>query len=81
MKAHAEPATDDVILVDEENKIIGRAPKFVAHTRGGLLHRAFSVVTVDNQKGFFFSAEPQPKLRFPACYQTHVVPIPRLNPQ
>lgn len=51
MKAHAEPATDDVILVDEENKIIGRAPKFVAHTRGGLLHRAFSVVTVDNQKG------------------------------
>ncbi|ESU37692.1 Isopentenyl-diphosphate delta-isomerase [Giardia duodenalis] len=66
MKIHAEPATDDVILVDEENKIIGRAPKFVAHTRGGLLHRAFSVVTVDNQKRVLLQRRASTKASFPS---------------
>lgn len=65
LKADAEPAADDVILVDEENKIIGRAPKLVAHMHGGLLHRAFSIVTVDSQKRVLLQRRASSKASFP----------------
>ncbi|EFO64799.1 Isopentenyl-diphosphate delta-isomerase 1 [Giardia lamblia P15] len=64
-KVHADSATDDVILVDEENNIIGKAPKFTAHTRGGLLHRAFSVVTIDSQNRILLQRRASIKASFP----------------
>jgi len=40
--AGASPA-DDVILVDENDRPVGTAPKLDAHLNGGALHRAFSI--------------------------------------
>lgn len=60
-----EPAADDVILVDEENRIIGRASKLAAHIQGGLLHRAFSVITVDSQKRILLQRRASSKASFP----------------
>lgn len=64
LEAGTEPAEDDVILVDEENKIIGRAPKLAAHVHG-LLHRAFSVITVDNRKRILLQRRASAKASFP----------------
>jgi isopentenyl-diphosphate delta-isomerase len=40
------PGTDQIILVDENNRALGSAEKHAAH-RSGLLHRAFSVFLCD----------------------------------
>ncbi len=40
----------EVILVDENDREVGRAPKLAAHSNGGQLHRAFSIF-VFNSKG------------------------------
>jgi isopentenyl-diphosphate Delta-isomerase len=43
-----EAAEEQLILVDEGNRAIGRAGKTAAH-RAGLLHRAFSIFVVDDR--------------------------------
>jgi isopentenyl-diphosphate delta-isomerase len=45
-RASADTSQDDVLLVDADDRIIGRAPKLLAHQQG-LLHRAFSVFIRD----------------------------------
>jgi isopentenyl-diphosphate delta-isomerase len=40
------PSSDEIILVDENNRAVGSAEKHAAH-RSGLLHRAFSVFLCD----------------------------------
>jgi isopentenyl-diphosphate Delta-isomerase len=42
------PARDRVVLVDEEDRPLGTAPKLEAHQSGGRLHRAFSVYIFDS---------------------------------
>lgn len=42
--------SDEVILVDDEDKRVGTADKLEAHRQGGKLHRAFSVF-IFNSKG------------------------------
>lgn len=44
--ASADTSQDDVLLVDANDRITGRAPKLLAHEQG-LLHRAFSVFIRD----------------------------------
>src|SRR5437868_9879360 len=43
-----QAALDDVILVDEQDRPVGTAPKLAAHQDGGTLHRAFSVFIFDS---------------------------------
>lgn len=44
----AEPASDELILVDEQDRPVGFAEKLSAHQNGGRLHRAFSVFIFDS---------------------------------
>lgn len=39
----APVSADEVILVDENDRAVGTAPKLAVHQNGGQLHRAFSV--------------------------------------
>ena len=45
----SDARTDDaVVLVDEQDRPLGSAPKLAAHENGGRLHRAFSVFIFDS---------------------------------
>ncbi len=49
MRARAAES-DDLILVDEKDNVVGYSPKLRAHEHGGLLHRAFSIF-IFNSRG------------------------------
>lgn len=46
--ASAPAMVEDLILVDERNRAVGRADKWTVH-KEGLLHRAFSIFLVDDR--------------------------------
>lgn len=43
----AMPDPDEIVLVDEQDRPVGYAPKLPPHENGGRLHRAFSVFLFD----------------------------------
>src|SRR5687768_13940957 len=46
LSGERSPMTEDLILVNEQNRAIGRAEKRAVH-EAGLLHRAFSIFLID----------------------------------
>lgn len=48
----SDPAveSDELILVDEQDNVVGYSPKLAAHENGGRLHRAFSIF-IFNSRG------------------------------
>jgi isopentenyl-diphosphate delta-isomerase len=57
------PSADHVILVDENDRAVGSAPKLEAHRNGGALHRAFSI--------FIFNSAGQMLLQRRAATKYH----------
>lgn len=59
-----------VVLVDEDNNIIGTAPKSTVHTTETPLHRAFSVFLFNTKKQFYITQRSSKKKTF-AGYWTN----------
>lgn len=60
--------TDLVELVDEHGTATGRTQVGAAHAAPGLLHRAFSVVVVDDDGRMLLQQRADAKLRFPGLW-------------
>ncbi|APU19645.1 isopentenyl-diphosphate Delta-isomerase [Actinoalloteichus sp. GBA129-24] len=54
-----------VELVDQQGRTLGRSSVHAAHSDGGLLHRAFSVMLVDGRDRVLLQQRSSAKLRFP----------------
>ncbi|ASO19176.1 isopentenyl-diphosphate delta-isomerase [Actinoalloteichus hoggarensis] len=54
-----------VELVDEQGRTVGRSSVHDAHSDGGILHRAFSVMLIDDRDRVLLQQRSSAKLRFP----------------
>jgi len=55
---------EKVILVDEEDRLLGTAEKLAAHRDGGQLHRAFSIFIFDGQGRMLLQQRAAEKYHF-----------------
>lgn len=63
--APADPSgADDVVLVDENDRPVGSAPKLAAHEAGGRLHRAFSVFIFNSSGQMLLQRRARGKYHF-----------------
>lgn len=61
-----------VILVDEQNKPIGTAPKDTVHTTNTPLHRAFSLFIFNSKKQLLLTKRAERKKTFPGVWTNTV---------
>ena len=64
---------DEVILVDEQDRVLGSDSKYRAHTLNskqprGLLHRAFSVFLFDDDDQLLLQRRANSKITFPGVW-------------
>ena len=60
--------SEAVILVDENDSVIGSASKVSAHYQAGLLHRAFSVLMFDHEGRLLLQKRANDKVTFPGVW-------------
>jgi isopentenyl-diphosphate Delta-isomerase len=60
LSSNADTSRDEVILVDEQDRAIGSAPKLPAHQRG-LRHRAISVIIRDRRRRILLQQRAEAK--------------------
>src|SRR5207248_1208560 len=70
-------APDDVILVDEQDRPVGTAPKLAAHQDGGRLHRAFSVFIFDSAGRMLLQRRAASKYHFGGLWTNTCCSHPR----
>ena len=72
-------APDDVILVDEQDRPVGTAPKLAAHENGGRLHRAFSVFIFDSAGRMLLQRRAASKYHFGGLWTNACCSHPRVG--
>ena len=65
---------EDILLVDEDDNIIGKEEKLSAH-KSGKLHRAFSVFVFNSKKELLIQKEHRASIIQPACGPTPAAAI------
>lgn len=63
---------EEVILVDEQNNVLGTAPKDEVHTTNTLLHRAFSLFLFNSKKEVLLTKRAETKKTFPGVWTNTV---------
>jgi isopentenyl-diphosphate delta-isomerase len=69
---------EKVILVDEEDRLLGTAEKLAAHRDGGQLHRAFSIFIFDGQGRMLLQQRAAEKYHFRGKWTNACCGHPRL---
>lgn len=70
-----------VILVDEQDRVLGSAEKLAAHRDGGQLHRAFSVFLFDDAGRMLLQRRAAAKYHFPLLWTNACCSHPRPDEQ
>ena len=70
---------EEVVLVDEQNKVIGTADKATIHTQKTPLHRAFSLFLFNGQNELLLTKRASTKKTFPGVWTNTVCGHPRLD--
>jgi len=71
--------TDYVVLVDDDNKVLGTAPKLEAHNAETPLHRGFSVFLFDYKSNLLLQQRSKLKKTFPLVWSNSCCGHPKLN--
>lgn len=77
-KKPADPSRpeEQLVLVDEDDRILGYGDKAICHSPKGLLHRAFSVFAFDDRKMLLLQQRSQDKLLWPLYWSNSVCSHP-----
>lgn len=70
---------DHVVLVDNQNKVLGTAPKLTAHNSNTPLHRGFSVFLFNKKGELLLQQRSKIKKTFPLIWSNSVCGHPMLN--
>jgi isopentenyl-diphosphate delta-isomerase len=68
-----------VVLVDEDNKVLGTASKLTAHNANTPLHRGFSVFLFDDKGNLLLQQRSKTKKTFPLVWSNSCCGHPALN--
>jgi isopentenyl-diphosphate delta-isomerase len=71
--------TDYVVLIDQENKVLGTAPKLEAHSAETPLHRGFSVFLFDSRGNLLLQQRSKFKKTFPLIWSNSCCGHPKLD--
>lgn len=72
-------ALDHVVLVDNQNKVLGTAPKLETHNENTPLHRGFSVFLFNKKGDLLLQQRSHTKKTFPLIWSNSVCGHPMLN--
>ncbi|MBI4089472.1 MAG: isopentenyl-diphosphate Delta-isomerase [Candidatus Levybacteria bacterium] len=70
---------DYVVLVDENNKVLGTAPKLKTHNSNTRLHRGFSLFLFNKKGNLLLQQRSHTKKTFPLVWSNSVCGHPMLN--
>lgn len=70
---------DYVVLVDNDNKVLGTAPKLETHSADTPLHRGFSVFLFDHKGNLLLQQRSKSKKTFPLVWSNSCCGHPKLN--
>ncbi len=70
---------DHVVLVDEQNRVLGTAPKLVTHNENTQLHRGFSVFLFNSKGELLLQQRSHTKKTWPLAWSNSVCGHPMLN--
>lgn len=70
---------DHVVLVDNQNKVLGTAPKLITHNGNTPLHRGFSVFLFNLNGELLLQQRSHTKKTFPLVWSNSVCGHPSLN--
>lgn len=70
---------DHVVLVDNQNKVLGTAPKLETHNENTPLHRGFSVFLFNKKGDLLLQQRSRTKKTFPLVWSNSVCGHPMLN--
>lgn len=70
---------DHVVLVDNQNKVLGTAPKFTTHNANTPLHRGFSVFLFNKKSDLLLQQRCRTKKTFPLVWSNSCCGHPMLN--
>lgn len=77
-KVNTSSETDNLlILVDDNDKIIGYEEKGICHANNGILHRAFSIFIFNNKGEFLLQKRSMRKPLWPGYWSNSVCSHPR----
>jgi len=71
--------TEQVVLVDDNNNVLGTAPKLETHNANTPLHRGFSVFLFDHQGNLLLQQRSKLKKTFPLVWSNSCCGHPKLN--
>lgn len=74
-----EPKEEYVVLVNEENEILGTSPKATVHTDKTPLHRAFSIFIFNDKKELLLQQRAGSKKTWPLVWSNSCCGHPKLN--
>jgi isopentenyl-diphosphate delta-isomerase len=72
-----DPDDDQLILVDENDNVVGHAPKLAAHQNGGALHRAFSIFVFNSAGDLLLQRRAAGKYHFGGLWTNTCCSHPR----
>lgn len=70
---------EQVVLVDEQNNVLGITPKATVHTNNTPLHRGFSVFLFNKRKQFLVTQRAKTKKTFPGVFTNSFCGHPALD--
>lgn len=70
---------DYIVLVDDQNKVLGTAPKLATHNTNTPLHRGFSVFLFNKKGELLLQQRSKLKKTFPLVWSNSVCGHPKLN--
>lgn len=70
---------EQVVLVDEQNNVLGSTPKRTVHTTNTPLHRGFSLFVFNSQGEFLLTQRALSKKTFPGVWTNSVCGHPALH--
>lgn len=68
VRLHPAPLMEEVVLVDEENNVIGTKPKAEVHTSDTPLHRGFSLFVFNTENELLVTKRSFTKKTFPGLW-------------
>jgi isopentenyl-diphosphate Delta-isomerase len=72
-------AEEQVVLVDEQNSVLGTAPKLITHNQNTPLHRGFSVFLFNKKGELLLQQRSKTKKTFPLVWSNSFCGHPMLN--
>ena len=79
VRSHPRPHMELVVLVDEQNNVIGTTDKATVHTKDTPLHRAFSLFLFNAKNELLITKRATSKKTFPGVWTNTVCGHPRLD--